>query len=115
MQWGIGMEIHGREKLRSWVKMLLSGWSATPDPSCQRIRRKSLMKSGLSFFHGDCVCLTDFDAAFATEAFLCINGDRFAILHFENFDGANVYAFLTTFTFFFVDCGYKRHNRILLS
>jgi hypothetical protein len=69
----------------------------------------------LSFFYDNCAFFTDFNAAFASEAFLGIHWHGFSILHLKYFNRTYIYAFFTTGTFFFINDGIESHYENLLS
>jgi hypothetical protein len=70
---------------------------------------------GLIFFNRDGVSFTNFDAAFATQAFFGVNGHGLPVLHLEYFNRAYIYTFFATFTFVCINNRIKSHLKILLS
>jgi hypothetical protein len=72
-------------------------------------------QTGLNFFNGNSAFFTDLDAAFAAQAFFGIDGYGFAVLHFKDFNRANIHAFFAASAFFFVDDRIKSHYIGLLS
>jgi hypothetical protein len=87
-------------------------WGA-PEP-CQNSEPERVLKF-LGLFDSDGTLFAYFNAAFTAEAFFRIHRNGFTVLHLKYLDRANVYAFFTSYTFFFVNCGRKGHNRFLLS
>jgi hypothetical protein len=88
-------------------------WWGAPEP-CQNSEPERILKF-LGLFYRDGVLFAYFNAAFTAETFFSIHGNGFPVLHLKYLDRANVYAFFTSYTFFFVNCGRKGHNRLLLS
>jgi hypothetical protein len=88
------------------------GWGA-PE-SCQYSEPERVLKI-LSLFYRDGTLFAYFNTAFTAETFFSIHGNGFTVLHLKYLDRANVYALFTSYTFFFVNCGRKGHNRFLLS
>jgi hypothetical protein len=72
-------------------------------------------QTGLGFLYDNSAFFTDLDTAFATQTFFGIDGYGFAILHFKDFNRANIYTFFAASAFFFVDDRIKSHYICLLS
>jgi hypothetical protein len=72
-------------------------------------------QTGLNFFNDNSAFFTDLDAAFAAQTFFGIDGYGFAVLHFKDFNRANIHAFFAASAFFFVDDRIKSHYIRLLS
>jgi hypothetical protein len=88
------------------------GKGAAFPPKKRRESRYILKK--LSFFDGDGARLTNFNAAFAAQAFFRVYGNGLAVLDLKNFHRANVYTFFTTFTFVSIYDRIKSHFSLLL-
>jgi hypothetical protein len=71
----------------------LKGKSELENISQQRLARIRHFNPG--FFNADCNRLTDLDTAFATNAFVGMLDNRFAIAHFKYPGGAGFQAFFT--------------------
>jgi hypothetical protein len=70
---------------------------------------------GLCLFNRNCTGFTHLDAALTTQTFVSIYRNRFIILHLKHFNRADIYTFLTTFAFFYVNSRDKSHLKSLLS
>jgi hypothetical protein len=69
--------------------------------------------SGSVLLDGDRIHFANLDATFATDTLLGIYRDGFAVLHFEDLHGTDVYAFFTSDTFRFIYGGGKSHFFVL--
>jgi hypothetical protein len=81
-------------------------------PGCEGLSQKpgQLSRLGrLSFFDRYGAFFTNFNAAFTAEAFVCVNGFALAVLHFEDFNRANIDTLFATGTFVFIHDGVKSH------
>ena len=63
----------------------------------------------LQTHNANCFFLTNFPAAFTTEAFFIMHRDRFPLPHLENFNRTDFRTFFATLTFFLVNTYLERH------
>jgi len=70
---------------------------------------------GLCLFDGNCTGFTHLDATLTTQTFVSIYRNGFIILHLKHFHRTDIYTFLTTFAFVFVNSRDKSHLKSLLS
>jgi hypothetical protein len=73
------------------------------------MKDRETKKSILGLFDGDRTGFTDLYAALATQAFFGVDRNGLAVLHFENFNRADIHAFLAAFTLLFVYGRIKSH------
>jgi len=72
-------------------------------------------KIRLYFFNSNCAGLTNFNATFTSQTLIGVHRDGFVVHHFENFNGADIHTFFTTFTLVLINSRDKSHFKSLLS